>query len=270
MKRCSCNWCERTEENCKDRFKRIDNRWYCSKHYQQLKRHGKLKDTKGTICGIGINDMPKGWTIENKREYTLWSNMLTRCYSEECHKLYPSYDNCYVCERWLRLSNFIEDLPKIKNYDYWLKNPNKKISLDKDIKSNNNNKCYCLEECQFVDMETNTIQAWKNKKHTDETKEKMKTNHADVRGKNNPSSKRIVQLDFNNNFIKEFDYIKQASQKTGINRCSIGECCRGVQKTGGKDEHEKPFKWMYKEYYDLFTKLNEYYEFDNKGDNKYE
>ena len=98
----------------------------------------------------------------------------------------------------------------------------------------------------------------------------MKTNHADVRGKNNTSSKCIVQLDSNNNFIKEFDYIKQASQKTGINRCSIGECCRGVQKTSEKDENGKPFKWMYKEYYDLFTKLNEYYEFDNKGDNKYE
>ena len=41
--------------------------------------------------------------------------------------------------------------------------------MDKDIKSNGKNKCYCLEECVFITNEENAKQA--RKTDSDETKE---------------------------------------------------------------------------------------------------
>ena len=114
------------------------------------------------VYKYGTNDMPYGWTKkneQNKRAYELWRQMLRRCYSEKFQERSPTYKGCYVCERWLILSNFISDIAKIDNYELWLNNPNKRISLDKDIKSNGKNKCYRLEECMFVYNEVNTKQA---------------------------------------------------------------------------------------------------------------
>ena len=108
--------------------------------------------------------MPRGWTKDNElnsRIYELWKGMLRRCYSKEFLKKRPTYSNCYVCERWLKLSNFVNDISKINNYEHWIKNKN--YQLDKDIKSNGINKCYCLEECQFISQEENTKQAVKTR-----------------------------------------------------------------------------------------------------------
>ena len=66
MKKCSCEWCERTEENWNGRFKRVDGILYCEKHYQQLKKKGYLNEEKDKIYGVGINDMPNGWISKNK------------------------------------------------------------------------------------------------------------------------------------------------------------------------------------------------------------
>ena len=55
------------------------------------------------VYGKGINDMGKGWKRKNKenlRKYSLWHSMLCRCYDEKYHKKYPTYKNCYVCDRW--------------------------------------------------------------------------------------------------------------------------------------------------------------------------
>lgn len=89
------------------------------------------------------------------------------------------------------------------------------------------------------------------------------------KGENNPKynkgEKKIVQLDENFNVIKIWNGSANIERELGINRGNLVQHCRGNrQKTCGG------YKWMYKEYYDLFTKLNEYYKFDNKGDNKYE
>lgn len=74
---------------------------------------------------------------------------------------------------------------------------------------------------------------------TDETKEKMKKNHADVSGEKNPSAKPIQQLDLNNNVLEEFAYASLAAKKFNLDLSSIIKCCRGKQKTCGG------YKWQY-------------------------
>lgn len=53
----------------------------------------------------------------------------------------------------------------------------------------------------------------------------------DLKGKNNPKAKKIIQLDINNNPIKKWETIKEASETLKINH--ISACCRGNRKTAG-------------------------------------
>lgn len=132
------------------------------------------------VYGKGINDMPYGWRLEtelNYRIYECWKNMIKRCYSKKYQEKYPTYKDCYVCEKWLKLSGFVEDIKFIDNYNFWETHQHEKISLDKDIKSNNKNKCYCLEQCMFTSISENSKQSHKTriyKKHSEETIKKNK------------------------------------------------------------------------------------------------
>ena len=85
------------------------------------------------------------------REYTLWTNMLRRCYyiDDECYK------NCEVCERWHCYANFLEDLPLIEGYELWINNNN--YELDKDFKQQGTEyKIYSIETCIFIPKNENT------------------------------------------------------------------------------------------------------------------
>jgi group I intron endonuclease len=62
---------------------------------------------------------------------------------------------------------------------------------------------------------------------------------SDKIGKSN--KKPILQYDLNNNFIKEWDSIKDASIFIGCNSSPIISCCKGKQKTC------YGFKWKYKD-----------------------
>lgn len=177
----------------------------------------------------GVNDMPRGWIVEsewNKRVYQLWMNMLVRCYNKKYHEKQPTYIECEVCERWLYLSNFVEDIVKIDNYEYWLSHPNERVALDKDIKSNNQNKCYCLEQCQFITIEENTRQANK-KTRSEEAKKKISEAK---KGKNHPNLGQLVarySLDGELIDIKyNFEFVEM-----GFDRGNISHCCKGKVKT---------------------------------------
>lgn len=97
-------------------------------------------------------------------------------------------------------------------------------------------------------------QAWnKGKSMSYETRKKMSETRKGVRlsdeirakmseskkGTKSVNAKKIVQYDKNGNFINVWSSIKQASGTLGINRYSIGDCCRGYQKTAGG------FIWRY-------------------------
>ena len=110
----------------------------------------KEKELKPTVYGIGYNDMPRGWTAENelnKKIYTKWKHMLLRTtqkWQEKC----PVYKGTTVCEEWLFLSNFVEDVKELPNYDKF--STTKEIYfLDKDVLGNGR-KYYSKETCCFL------------------------------------------------------------------------------------------------------------------------
>jgi len=52
--------------------------------------------------------------------------------------------------------------------------------------------------------------------------------------------KKVIQLDLNDNVLNEFESIRQAEQKTGIDASSICRCCNGKAKRAGY------YKWRKK------------------------
>ena len=121
------------------------------------------------VCEKGINDMPRGWTKENKWNklvYSKWYNMLKRVYSENFHKNNKTYLLSSIKLDWHWLSKFVEDFKKIDGYDEE-KFLNNELELDKDIKSNGENKEYSLENCMLVSKQENIKQSNKTRNYND-------------------------------------------------------------------------------------------------------
>lgn len=111
----------------------------------------------GRIQNWGYNDMPRGWLSENKLQrkiYDTWYDMIKRCYSDKYHKKEPTYKDCYVCERWRYLSNFVEDIVSIPGYKEWSTSFNNHMSLDKDIIVPGNRE-YAPDKVCFVSIQEN-------------------------------------------------------------------------------------------------------------------
>lgn len=53
-------------------------------------------------------------------------------------------------------------------------------------------------------------------------------------------SKKVIQLDLNDNVLNEFESMKQAEQKTGASASHISKCCNGKLKSAGG------YKWRKK------------------------
>ena len=219
------------------------------------------------VQGHGINDMPYGWASENewnKKVYQKWQSMLYRCYNEEYHKTEKgkNYIGCTVCDRWLILSNFVEDVPKIDGYDeeQFL---NGELELDKDKKNDTDNKGYFMKYCTWLPKPENHGLAMKGKQHseetkqkisegnkgkhpTEETKQKMSENNAKNMlgklGSEHPSSKKVAQYNKQTlELIKIWDSMMDVERELGIDPSSISRCCRGKQKSAGG------FIWKYLE-----------------------
>lgn len=212
------------------------------------------------VQGHGINDMPKGWRIENewnKRVYSKWHNMLIRCYNEDYHIREPTYKDCSVCERWLVLSNFVEDVPLITGYneERFL---NGELELDKD-KKKDENKHYTMKYCTWLLKPENGSLAHKGKPLSEETRQKISEAHkgkqlseetklkmsenSGMKGKfgsEHHNSKQVAQYDKQTlELIKIWDSTMDVQRELGIVNQSISKCCRGKQKTAGG------FIWRY-------------------------
>ena len=214
-----------------------------------------------TVYGKGINDMEYGWVGKselNKRLYKLWHGIIQRVYSEKWHIQNPSYKNCTLQEEWHLLSNFVDDVVKIDNYELWLNNPGKYISLDKDIKEPGN-RCYCVDKCMFVTMQENSRESGKRKDnvgennpmygktHTEKAKQKMKESHANVNGKNSPrygTGRKVVQWDKNGEYIIKIweRGMMEIKEVLGINITSISKCCQFWEMNCNKIEWFKTHK----------------------------
>ena len=186
-----------------------------------------------SVYGKGINDMYKGWRLENewnKRVYKKWQSMLERCYSEKYHEKQPTYKKCSVCERWLSLSNFVEDFKLIDGYDE-TKFLNGKLELDKDIKTNGANKIYSLDNCVFISKTENVKQANKTRDYTQ------------FQGEKHPLSIRIAQYDKQGNLIKIWDGGSyEIKRELGIDQSHIITCCKFWGTNCNKEEWYKTHK----------------------------
>lgn len=197
------------------------------------------------VQGHGINDMYWGWASENewnKLVYQKWKDMLKRCYNEDYHKKHQTYKDCTVCDRWLVLSNFVEDVPLITGYDRE-RFLNGELELDKD-KKKDENKHYIMKYCTWLPKPENCSLANKGKQRSEETKLKLSEN-SPTKGKfgsDNPTSKRVAQYDKQTlELIKIWDSMIDVERQLGINQGNISACCKGKRKTAGG------FIWKYVE-----------------------
>ena len=217
------------------------------------------------VQGHGINDMERGWAKENKwnyKVYRTWSHMLERCYSEKYHKKQPSYIDCLVSNRWLLLSNFVEDFPKIDGYDRenFLDG---KLELDKDIKSDGKNKEYSLENCMLVSKIDNikhsnkymTISNEAKEKISKKAKERLKNkenipmygkHHSEESKRKNMENHicyKVMQfnLDGTSARVEPYNSISEASRITGISKANIHRCCEYYLL--GEKEYLKKYKY---------------------------
>lgn len=117
---------------------------------------------KPSICNIGclgyINNLTT--PLNEMQEYTLWADMISRCYSRKKQLKNPCYEKAEICDRWKRFDYFLEDISKIEGYHLWKEyketHPNNKniYEIDKDTKKLNN-KIYSLETCRFLVKDIN-------------------------------------------------------------------------------------------------------------------
>jgi hypothetical protein len=108
----------------------------------------------------------------------------------------------------------------------FIPNPENKPQINHEDGNKENN---CVSNLTWVTNGENQLHAYKNG-----LRKKMK-------GKDNCNAIKVLQFDLNNQFIKEWDCIKDASRELNIIDCGISFCCKGKRKTAGG------YIWKYKD-----------------------
>ena len=153
---------------------------------------------------------------KNTREYILWRSMIQRCYDEKYHEKQPSYKDATVCKRWLVFAQFLNDLPLIEGYDYWLEHPNERVALDKDIKGNGS-KVYCLENCCFITCSNNS------KERVNRLGANKPIDGIKIYGINTKTGEKT----------KIYESTMQVERELGICHQNVSKCLNGKCKTTG-------------------------------------
>ena len=116
-------------------------------------RSGSVKDPYSpSVCGVGITGAryPTKVNGVHTKEYALWHSMLTRCYSDDYKKKYPTYIGCEVSDNFKSYEYFYEWCSKQVGFD------NKDWHLDKDLLMKGN-KVYSENSCVFIPREINSL-----------------------------------------------------------------------------------------------------------------
>ena len=111
------------------------------------------------VCGVGMvgTKYPTVINGQKTKEYTSWSSMITRCYTEtiiDGENYYRRYEDAEVCKEWLLFENFYEWLHSQENFEKWMLMD--KGAIDKDI-LNKNNKIYSPDNCCLVPNYVNSL-----------------------------------------------------------------------------------------------------------------
>ena len=132
-----------------------DNHKYVVHTNIQRFRQGRVGNPfDKTVYGkgyLGVGEYQGSIEGVQTSQYKEWRGMLTRCYSNEYHKSYPTYINTQVCEEWLNFQNFAKWYE-----DNYYEVDNQTMHLDKDIITKGN-KLYCPDKCVFVPHELNLL-----------------------------------------------------------------------------------------------------------------
>lgn len=123
-------------------------------------KNGEIKSHfTPSVFGVGYIGYEK--TIDENGEtiksYSVWTNMLMRCYYDEHQKTHPTYRDCTVCEEWLNYSNFKKWFD-----DNYYEIMGERMDLDKDILMKGN-KTYSPNTCVFVPQNINSLFIKRNK-----------------------------------------------------------------------------------------------------------
>lgn len=112
-------------------------------------RNGKVKDLlQPSIFGVGVVGEEVLYDEGATKEYTLWKEMLRRCYDENFKVKNTTYENCVVSENFKLLSYFKDWCSKQVGFG------NEDWHLDKDILSREC-KVYSEDTCCFVPRSIN-------------------------------------------------------------------------------------------------------------------
>lgn len=152
----------------------------------------------------GINDLLSC----DKRTYSLWYQMLRRCYDTTQHERERgrSYADCVVSDRWHYLSNFAKDIMHLEGYEDWRTKTG--YCLDKDTK-NPGNKVYSRGNCRFIP-------------YTENIRDIAKRNPNITRRANEANKTRYVLEAKGVTLI--FDSEKAACEFLGVKKCSVSSC----------------------------------------------
>lgn len=109
------------------------------------------------VYGVGITGTGKysTWSSLDKKqtkEYTLWTGILSRCYSPKNLKRRPNYRNCNVSEEFKSFQKFAEWCNNQKGFGV------DNFQLDKDILCyGDENPIYSAETCCFIPNRLNML-----------------------------------------------------------------------------------------------------------------
>jgi hypothetical protein len=121
-----------------------------NKDISQIKKGEVKNPNHKSVLGVGYIGIGEYKIRKNgkvSKSYTLWRNMLQRCYCPKFKKKHTTYKDCYVSEEWHNFQNFAE----------WVdENYIEGFELDKDILQKGN-KFYSKEKCFFIPKEINTL-----------------------------------------------------------------------------------------------------------------
>ena len=104
---------------------------------------------RSPIYGWGINDADYVVASRNHKckYYTVWTDMIRRCYSKKCLEKHPTYGGCSIHSDWKYFSNFKKWMEK----QDW-----KGKFIDKDLLFPGN-KVYGPDTCVFVTRQLNNL-----------------------------------------------------------------------------------------------------------------
>ncbi|UUV46298.1 hypothetical protein [Bacillus phage vB_BanS-Thrax2] len=141
-------------KNANDIVVEFENGYKVHTTYQNFKK-GNVKSVYDksvfNVGYIGEGNYKPSINSKDTHCYSLWVQMLRRCYDKKLQEKQPTYKDCKVVNEWHNFQNFAQWYN-----DNYYKIEGKQMQLDKDILIKGN-KTYSPETCVFVPKNINVL-----------------------------------------------------------------------------------------------------------------